>query len=538
MPTPVPGPPVAGYVDVAREAGIDVLDVCGDPARQNVLLDTLGQGAAIFDYDGDGLFDVFIVNGSRREGPPELGDRLYRNRGGLRFDDVTAAAGIRDLAWGVGAAVGDCDNDGDADLFVANHGPNALWRNLGNGTFADESAASGLADERTSTGAGFGDFDGDGLLDLYVASYVQTDLDKPGEREDWRGIDAIKGPRGLVPEPDLIYRNLGNCRFREQSAEWLPPRLRPQYGLGVLTIDFDHDGDTDILVANDSTPNFVLRNKGTGEFEEVGMLTGFALSEDGRVQGCMGIDGGDVNGDGREDVIITNFSLDYFTLYLNKPEGFFDVSGPWGLGFATRTRLGWGTVIFDHDHDGDPDVLFANGHVYAGVDRVGYLAYKELNQLFENVGDQLVDVSHRAGPAFATPWSARGMAAGDLDNDGRLEFVIVNIHDRPSLLVDRAPRRGNGVGLELTGLRGNRDAIGARVTLKGAGRSQVRELRTSGSYAAARDKRLLFGLGQDPAAQDVSVLWPGGRVQALGRLEGGCYWRVREGEAPVRAAAR
>jgi hypothetical protein len=508
------------FVDAAREAGLAAFrDMCGSLAK-DYLVETLGGGVAIFDYNGDGLMDVLLVNGSSFElldNPrlPPPSSRLFRNNGDGTFTDVTHESGLLNQGWGVGVAVADFDNDGHPDVFFTNFGRNALFHNNGNGTFADVTADAGLEGGNWSTGAAWGDYDNDGRLDLYVARYVDFDrarIPRPGADSYCRyhGVPVACGPQGLPGLADLVYHNDGHGRFREVSNDIGVRDSDRAYGLSVVWCDFDSDGHLDAYVANDSTPNYLWHNKGNGTFEEIGIEAGCALSADGRAQSSMGIALGDYNNDGWMDLFVTNFSEDYSTLYRNRGGQFGgqfdDVTYEAGLGTAGYTRLKWGTGFIDVENSGWKDLFVANGHIYPQADRAGNV-YKQSNQLFRNLRDGRFTELSPNESGFEAKQSSRGAAWGDLQNDGRLSIVVNNIDAEPFLYRRRKPE-GHWLRLRLIGTRSNRDAVGARVQVTAGGLTQTDVVSLSGSYVSSLDPRLHFGLGAAREVERVDIRWP------------------------------
>jgi hypothetical protein len=539
-PTARPGP---WFVDVAAEGGILHHSVCGSPGKETIL-DTLGTGACWLDHDRDGDLDLFLVNGARLQqdpAQPPPRDALFRNDRG-RFTDVAEAAGVADPRWGVGCAVGDYDADGDPDLFVSQYGPDALYRNNGDGTFTDVAEAAGVADPLWGSGAAFADYDGDGWLDLYVAHYLEFDPKSTpkygaGSNCKFRGVPVMCGPRGLPGTPDVLYRNNRDGTFRDVTRQAGLAEATGYYGLGVVWGDYDNDGDRDLYVANDSTPNLLYRNNGDGTFQEIGIRAGVGYSSDGREQAGMGADFGDADGDGWLDIFVTNFSHDYSTLYRNQRDGFFsDATFHSGLVEATLPTLGWGTRLFDYDLDGDLDLFLANGHVYPEVDRhdIG-TSYAQLNQLFENDGaGRFTERTSEAGPGLGIRRSSRAVAMADYDRDGDWDLLITNIDDSPNLLEYRGAR-GRWLGVELEGPPPNREAVGARLSLSSGGRLQVREVRRDGSYLSAGDLAVIFGLGPSGRAEEIEVRWPDGTAQKVEPEGIDRYLKVRHPALPAPA---
>ena len=514
------------FVDVAAASGVDLLTVSGTPAKEYIVESTTG-GTAVFDYDNDGDIDIYIVNGSRLGGfekGSEPRATLFRNDGGWRFTDIGAAAGVDHAGWGMGCTAADYNADGWVDLFLANYGPNALYRNR-EGVFADVASQAGVAHPGWGSAAAFADFDGDGDLDFFLSNYIDFD---PGYRPPdpnlcrWRGLDVFCGPTGLAGAVDLIYRNngpAGSWSFSVANDEFGLAGSR-YYGLGAIAGDFDNDGDPDLYVANDSTPNLLYRND-TGRFEETAQLSGAALSENGLEQAGMGIAAGDYDRDGDFDLFVTNFANDYNTLYRNMGNGIFlDASSAAGLGAASFTELGWGTGFFDADNDGDEDLFVANGHVYPSVDGHGVgSSYAQRNQLFENEGGVFRDVSGSSGSGFAIAACSRGSAFADFDDDGDLDAVIVNQDSRPTMLRNDGGNRGNWLMVKLVQAGHNTQAVGTRVAVVAGGVSQIREVRAGTGYLSQDDTRLHFGLGFERAVERLEIRWPDGEVQVVEDLE-------------------
>ncbi len=442
---------------------------------------------------------------------------LYRNLGGWKFQDVSKQAGVDVAAWGSGACVGDVDGDGRLDLYVTNWGSNVLFRNRGDGTFEDTTERAGLAAGGWSSGCTFFDADGDGDLDLYVARYVETTTDSLQRAQRslvWRnGPHIMVGPAGLPGEADLFFENVGNGKFVEATdAHGLTDRARA-YGLGVVATDYDDDGLVDLFVANDSNPNFLYHNLGNGRFEEVGQSAGVGVNGDARAQAGMGADAGDYDGDGRVDFVLTAFAHDQYTLYHGiDGRHFEDASTPAGIAAPTFARMGWGAAFLDADLDGKLDLFFANGHIFPDVDQYPQLGetFRQKNQILLNLGTRFRDVSERAGGGLQIARVGRGLAVGDLDNDGDLDLVVNNMDDVPTLLENRQKTGHHWIGIQPVAPAGNRFAIGAKVTVTAGGRTQMREIRSGGSFLSQSDLRAFFGLGDSATPVDVEVRMPGG----------------------------
>ncbi len=496
-------------VDRSEAAGIRFKNLFGG-ADKRFIYETLGSGAAFVDYDEDGLLDVYLVNGAPDLESPGPGSRLYRNRGGS-FEDVTEKSGAGDDGFGVAIAVADIEADGDSDLFLATNGSDWLLVNQGDGTFRK----LGMNDERMAGGAAFGDYDADGLPDLYVSSYVDRSAFEPGgkgfELCNWKSLRVGCGPAGLPASPDRLYHN-EQGRLRDASEETGIASVEPSFGLGVLFADLDLDGRSDIFVANDGRPNFLFRNRGDETFSEEGLIRGAAYSGDGREQAGMGVDAADIDFDSDPDLVVTNFSHDYTTLYENLGAGFFvDASYKRGIGKDTYFPLSWGVRFVDLDADSDLNLYIANGHIYPDVDRVApETSYAEPDQVFRNDG---------SGRFALDPWvsarrSSRGLATGDYDNDGRIDLLVTTIDGPAELLHNETEPSGAGILVRLVGSQSARDGLGAVVTLETSSGKQRREAGTSGSYASARDSRVHFGLGNEDA-RAVEVQWPSGARERL-----------------------
>jgi predicted nucleotidyltransferase len=524
-------------IDVAAEAGIDLVNVSGGAAK-DYIVDANGNGAAFLDYDNDDDLDVLIVNGSTRERFAQGGDpmvALYQNDGRGRFRDVTASSGFNRRGWGSGVCVGDYDNDGARDVYVTAFGPDALWRNTGKGTFADVTRSAGFDESRWGTSCSFADYDHDGYLDLYVANYVAFDertIPARGTTANCRfmATDVFCGPKRLTGDLDILYRNNGDGTFSDATAR-AGVKDPGYYGFGVVFTDLTDDGWPDIYVANDSVPNLLYRNRGNGTFVEEGVVSGAALSSDGRPQAGMGVDAGDYNGDGLPDLIVTNFSHDYNALYENAPAGVFtDRSYATGVASTAGPYLGWGVKFVDMDNDGRLDIFIANGHVYPEVDKHGLgTRYLQRKQLFVNEGTRFRHASNEIGGSLLVEKSSRGAAFGDYDNDGDVDALVINMNDRPTLLRNDTSPGNHWITVRLAGTKSNRDGIGAKVSIDAGGRKQSTFVRGDGSYLSHSDTRAHFGLADATRVTRIEIRWPSGVVDTASGLTADRFYIAREG---------
>ncbi len=533
-------PPRIEYRDIAADAGLVGVAVSGSPTAKNYILESTGTGVAIIDYNRDELPDILLISADSFEDEgPEPRHYLYRNLGGLQFEDVTAEAGIRHTGWAQGVCAGDIDNDGFEDIFIPHWGENRLFRNQGDGTFRDETSDRGLTEpsRRWGTGCAFLDFDRDGDLDLFIANYlrfVPEKTPKPGEGAEcrWKGMPVLCGPRGLPGESMSLYRNNGHGEFTDVSVQAGVETDKLYYGFTPLTGDFDNDGWIDVYVSCDSTASLFFHNNGDGTFKEIGVISGTAYNMDGQEQAGMGVTAGDFDLDGDLDIFKTNFSNDTHTLYLNEGmQMFMDETVTTGLAVNTKF-LGWGTAFVDIDQDGRRDLFVANGHVYPAIDRAGIgESFRQRRLVYWNYGGgRFHDLSEMAGPGVTARHSSRGLATGDLDNDGTLEIVTVNLHEAPSLLKQVAPV-GSALLVDAR-LPSGRAAIGARIQVETSDWTQIDEVRSGGFHVSQGDMRVHFGLGAGERVS-INVRWPDGSDETINGIPANRRVRITAGQGAV-----
>ena len=520
------------FEDVAEKSGLARWRHVMGTAERSFILETVGSGVALLDYDNDGWLDIYLVNGStydamngKAEAPHAA---LFHNNHDGTFTDVAVRAGVTNDRWGFGVAVGDYDNDGWPDLYVTNFGKNRLYHNNHDGTFTDVAEKAGVALGNWSTGATFGDYDGDGRLDLFVPGYVHYDLEHPplpGSAAvafstcEFRAIKVMCGPRGLKGEPDHLFHNNGDGTFTDVSVKAGVGDPNNYYGLTAVFADVNNDGRLDLMVANDSTPNYLYINKGDGTFEDASYASGYALNENGRETASMGIAVGDFRNNGLLDLYNTVFSDDYNPLYRNDGGGnFSDVSYQTGIAEVTIPFLGWGTGFLDYDNDGWKDLFVANGHVYPAVDKSDWgTTFAERPLLFHNVQHDKFELAPaREGTGLARLLTARGAAFGDLFNDGKISVVINQLGDIPALLRNVNPDHNHWVGFRLIGgPRSPRDAIGSVVYVTAGGIRQRGDVISGGSFASSNDFRVHFGLGSNSKIDSLEIHWPSGMIERL-----------------------
>ncbi|MEZ5064495.1 MAG: CRTAC1 family protein [bacterium] len=507
--------------DVSAECGIDFVHANGATGGKNYY-EVMGSGVALLDFDGDGRLDVYCVT---CVGP----NRLYRNVGEFRFEEMPGAAGAADEGYGMGAVAADADGDGDPDLYVTNFGANALYRNDGGARFVRVTA--GAEDDRWGCGASFLDYDRDGVLDLYVVNYVQCAVPDTNVCPTEDGHRLYCGPRRYPRAADVLLRGLGGLRFEDVSEKAGVAGVAGR-GLGVIAFDADRDSWPDLYVANDLDPNFLFRNLGDGTFEEIGILSGVSHSEDGMEESGMGVAAGDYDRDGWLDLFVTNYVNETNTLYHNEGDGFFlDVSAMTGVGPSSLPWISWGTEFLDWDLDGWPDLLVVNGHTESEPELVDpTTTWKQRGFLYRNVGEgRFEDVTQSAAPALLVPQASRAAAFGDLDDDGDVD-VLVQAQNAPLLVLRNTTADANWIGVSTRGTRSNRDGVGARVEVHTGDVTLVRERQAGGSYLSSNDPRLAFGLGTVAAVDSVVVAWPSGTRSVLRAPEVGRYHEIVESE--------
>ncbi len=506
----------------------DVTETSGITFRHNsapekrYILESMSGGVAVFDYNNDDLPDIYFVNALTVEtatDPKAARSALYKNLGGMKFEDVTDRAGVGYPGWGMGACVADVDGDGWRDLYVTAVGPDRLYRNQGDGTFEESAQVLGIEASGWSTGCGFADYDRDGDVDLFVSRYVAVSLDRlpefgKGKFCQYRGVEVQCGPRGLPGTTDLLFRNDGRGRFQEVSEAAGVHDPNEYFGLGVAWLDDDNDGWLDLFVANDSGPNFLYRNQRDGTFADDAFPLGVAVSEDGGEQGSMGVALGDVRNHGRFDLFVTNFSEEYNALYRADERFFTDGSFPSGIAASSLPYVGWGTAFLDFDNDAWLDLVVVNGHVYPQLEHVNMGAsapYRQRKLAYRNRRDgTFEEIGAELGPAFSERRVGRGLAAADFDNDGRIDLVVSDLDGSPQLLRNELAQSGNWLVVDLRGAPPLTDAIGALVTVTTGELRQIRLVRSGSSYLSQEDFRQHFGLGSAAKVDSIEVRWPDG----------------------------
>ncbi|WP_245632435.1 CRTAC1 family protein [Edaphobacter aggregans] len=523
--TPQAGSIPGSFVDITAKSHVMFHGEASHTTKK-YLLETMGSGVALFDYDNDGLLDIFFVNGAPVSDPmakgsipqktdPKYWNRLFHQKKDGTFEDVTEKAGLQGVGYGMGVIAADYDNDGYEDLYVTAYGGNRLYHNNGNGTFTDVTEKSGTAGIGWSTSAAWMDLDNDGLLDLIVLRYLQWDFEDIWCGEHREGYRSYCHPDTFPAIAPLVYHNDGNGHFAEVTAKM--GLDKPGKALGIAIADFDRDGRTDIVIANDSMLEFLYRNKGNGAFEEVGLSSEIAVDGDGRTYAGMGVDFQDFDNDGLPDLILTNLANQKYAVYRNNGDSSFSYdSYISGIGGMTLLHSGWGVRFLDYDNDGLKDLLIAQGHDLDTIElNFPQLHYKEPMLLARNTGKGFVDVSAQSGDIFHQAWAGRGMAIGDIDNDGRIDAVVTTNGGSAYVLHNETATPNHWLTLSLVGHRSNRDGIGAEIKLTTSACSQYVTVTTAGSYLSSSDKRAHFGLGADTVAKSIEIRWPSGAVQVL-----------------------
>ncbi len=524
------------FTDVSEQARITFKHVSTPEKRY--IVESMSGGVALIDYDNDSYLDIYFVNSltvDMVKSNMKTKSVLYRNNGDLTFTDVTEKAGVGDIGWGMGANVGDFNNDGFDDLYVTCVGPNHLLKNNGNGTFTDVTKMAGVPDPRWSAGAAFVDYDNDSNLDLYVANYVSFDFNNlPEFGKDktcqYKGVAVQCGPRGLPGDGDSLYHNNGDGTFTDVTKKAGVTDPNGYYGMGVIASDFDEDGLVDIFVANDSTPNFLYKNNGDGTFKEIGFISGTALNENGASQGSMGVTVADYNHDGKLDLFVTNFDDDYNVLYRNDGRNSFtDISYAAKVAAVSLPYVGWGTKFFDYDNDGWVDLFVANGHVYPQIP-----TFQQRNFVHKNKRDgTFTEVAEQLGAPFKEKRTGRGAAFGDLDNDGDIDIVLNNLGGTGQLLRNDGGNANNAVLIKAVGVKSNRSGVGAMVKIVAGDLTQKDEVRSGDSYLSQSDLRLHFGLEKRTKIDLIEIRWPSGGVDKVTGAKVNKILTIKEGQGLI-----
>ena len=519
------------FTDVTSESGILFKHEDGRSGKK-YYLETLGSGAAWFDYNNDGNLDIYFVNGTALPGTSMTGtNALYHNNGDGTFTDITSKAHVGDHGYGFSCAIGDYNNDGFLDLYVANYGPNVLYHNNGDGTFTDATKVAGVGNSRWSVAAAFADYDNDGDSDLFVANYVEYRLENNPVCSRF-GVQLYCTPEVFTGSPSVLYRNNGDGTFSDctQEANVLNSSDK---AMGICWCDYDNDGDSDLFVANDKVADRLYKNNGDGTFTDVAFQSGVALSETGVAESSMAPVFGDINNDGWFDLVITNFHDEPNNVYQNDGNGFFsDITYQSGIGGQGLTYLSWGAEFADLDNDGCLDLFIVNGHIDDNIRLVRpSMTYKQPNQLFKNSKDKgFKDVSSQSGPGLDLEMVSRGAALGDYDNDGDIDILVTNSSQSPNLLRNDTNSQNHWLVFEVVGIRGNLDGIGVRIKVVTSEHSQIREVKSGGSYPSHSDMRLHFGLGHSTVVDLVEIRWPSGLIEHFKGVNADQFLRVIEGK--------
>jgi hypothetical protein len=531
--------PAIHFREIGKEAGITKVPYSSK--NQHYVVETISGGVALFDCDNDGKLDILLVNDATIEQAKSGGMPmvvLYHQGENLKFTDITQVAGLTHKGWGMGIAVADYDNNGLPDIYVTGYGGNVLYRNLGNCKFEDVTQKAGVAGGGFSTGAAWADYDHDGHLDLFVSRYVHTDLnhlptaENPTKNFFHKGL-PVENPWTMEGETDFLFHNRGDGTFEEVSRKAGVDDAAARFGLGVVWGDYDNQGWPSLLVANDTGPNYLYRNKHDGTFEEVALLSGVALSPEGNEVGNMGVDMGDFDRDGKLDFAITDYADQPKGIYLNQgQQGFTNITYSSKIAHSSLPYVSWGTGLVDLDNDGLPDLVIASGHVYPDVDTLPKnVKYREPILLYHNKGDRTFDeIADSAGLNDGPMQSRRGVAFGDINNDGRIDMVMFNVGAPPSVFLNDTRNSNHRVLFMLSGRKSNRSAVGARVTLTSASGLQMEEIKAGSSYLSTNDPRLHFGLGGDSVIDKVEIRWPNGSIEILRNLGADNIFTIVEGQ--------
>ncbi len=524
------------FVDVTESAGINFVHSDGRSGLR-LFNEFLGSGCGFFDYDNDGFLDIYFVNGANQKGNTQdkkLQNVLYRNNGDGTFSDVTEIAGVGSISYGVGATVGDYDNDGDLDLYVTNFGDDQLYRNNGDGTFSDITIQAHVKNEKWGTSCAFADVDNDGDLDLYITNYADYNP-KEEIRCEEKGVHIYCGPHAYLAVHDTFFRNNGDGTFIDMSTLFQPKTLQPMHGLGVTFGDYDGDGDIDLYVANDQDPNFLFQNQENSKILEVALISGVCYNDMGKEEAGMGTDFGDYNNDGKLDLTVSNYQTETNTLYHNHDGSFFiDNTISSGIAEVTHGYLGWGIKFIDYDNDGYQDIFVANGHLMDNISMLEkHVSYPQKNLLFRNLGDGKFANVKTQNDGLALKKVSRGVAIGDYDNDGDLDILVSNINQRPDLLQNVVGNQNNWIQLNVVGKKSNRSGIGTRIKVVTGNHVQYREVQSGGSYLSFHDLRTHFGVGEAKQIDYIEIRWTSGQTDSSTDLPVNHRYVAVEGEKIV-----
>lgn len=524
------------FRDATQSSGIRFVHTDGSSGKRYIM-ETIPSGLGLIDYDGDGLLDIYFLNGAPLPGTPSESlipiNALYRNNGDGTFADTTTQSGAGDPGYALGCAVADYDNDGDQDIYITNYGPNRLLENNGDNTFTDVTQRAGVGDDSFGAGCAFLDYDRDGRLDLYVANYLRFDLEtfKPCARAN---APVYCDPRTYPPVKDRLYHNNGDGTFRDASRSAGISQYTG-FGMGMVCSDFDGDGWTDIFVGNDVMENFLFHNQRDGTFEEIGLLAGVAYDRYGDEQGTMGSNAGDFDGDGLVDLVVTDYQNQMNTLYRNLGDlQFQEATIETGVGVESLPLVTWGCGLVDFDNDGVREVFTAAGHLQDTVDQYdNSSSFKQRNLLLQLRSGRYVDITRESGDALEVIESSRGAVFGDLNNDGKIDIVVLNARAQPTVMINETPTMNHWVLVNLAGAQSNRSAVGAVVRLTAGGRTQMDEVRAGRGYQSAEDLRLHFGLGKEKVIEQLEISWPSGSTDVWTNIVADRTIRLTEGDARI-----